>query len=273
MKSVTGFVQAEAPHIRQSELCASCHTLITQAFGPNGEVIGSLPEQMNYQEWQHSAFNKEERSCQSCHMPAAPGPVRASSVLGDARDTDGPARVRRWERVHGPDAEPVPHRARRHGAALRARGHRPSHDPSAAAGHGYARRLHAGTDRERTALQRRRPEPDRPQVPDRLPVPSHVAARHRARRARHARSSNLAPSTRTGAIRGNDNDADPKRFEPHYEEITRPDQVQIYEPILGDRTGVPTTGLLTATQYLKDNRLLPRGLRQGDGGGGDWRLR
>ena len=34
MKSVTGFVQAEAPHIRQSELCASCHTLITQAFGP-----------------------------------------------------------------------------------------------------------------------------------------------------------------------------------------------------------------------------------------------
>ena len=38
-----------------------------------------------------------------------------------------------------------------------------------------------------------------------------------------------------------------------------PDQVQIYEPILGDRHGVPTTGLLTATQYLKDNRLLPRG--------------
>ena len=43
MRSVTGFVQAEAPHIRQSELCASCHTLITQAFGPDGEVIGSLP--------------------------------------------------------------------------------------------------------------------------------------------------------------------------------------------------------------------------------------
>jgi hypothetical protein len=35
--------------------------------------------------------------------------------------------------------------------------------------------------------------------------------------------------------------------------------VQIYESILGDRSSVPTTGLLTATQYLKDNRLLPRG--------------
>ena len=38
MRSVTGFVQAEAPHIKQSELCATCHTLITKAFGPNGEV-------------------------------------------------------------------------------------------------------------------------------------------------------------------------------------------------------------------------------------------
>ena len=33
MRSVSGFVQEEAPHIKQSELCASCHTLITEAFG------------------------------------------------------------------------------------------------------------------------------------------------------------------------------------------------------------------------------------------------
>jgi hypothetical protein len=35
--------------------------------------------------------------------------------------------------------------------------------------------------------------------------------------------------------------------------------VQIYETILGDVSGGVTTGLLTASQYLKDNRLLPRG--------------
>jgi hypothetical protein len=62
-----------------------------------------------------------------------------------------------------------------------------------------------------------------------------------------------------GSIRGSDSDADAGRFEPHYEQITSADQVQIYEPILGDPKGRPTTGLLTATQYLKDNRLLPRG--------------
>jgi hypothetical protein len=65
--------------------------------------------------------------------------------------------------------------------------------------------------------------------------------------------------TARGSIDGNDNDANAATFEPHYEEITRADQVQIYESILGSPTGTPTTGLLQATQYLKDNRLLPRG--------------
>jgi hypothetical protein len=62
-----------------------------------------------------------------------------------------------------------------------------------------------------------------------------------------------------GSIQGNDNDADPTRFERHYTEITSGDQVEIYEPILGDSSSRVTTGLLTATGYLKDNRLLPRG--------------
>ena len=86
MRSVTGFEQVEAPHVRQSELCATCHTLVTQAFDRDGRVIGSLPEQMNYQEWRHSAFDNEGRSCQSCHMSRTAGPIRVSSVLGAERD-------------------------------------------------------------------------------------------------------------------------------------------------------------------------------------------
>jgi hypothetical protein len=62
-----------------------------------------------------------------------------------------------------------------------------------------------------------------------------------------------------GSIEGNDNDEDASRFEPHYIEITRPDQVQIYEAILGDPAGRVTTGLLTGLRFLKDNRLLPHG--------------
>jgi hypothetical protein len=35
--------------------------------------------------------------------------------------------------------------------------------------------------------------------------------------------------------------------------------VQIYESIMGDLAGSPTTALLSAVRYLKDNRILPRG--------------
>jgi hypothetical protein len=40
---------------------------------------------------------------------------------------------------------------------------------------------------------------------------------------------------------------------------TTPDEVEIFEPILGDSQGHVTTALLSATQYLKDNRILPAG--------------
>ena len=66
----------------------------------------------------------------------------------------------------------------------------------------------------------------------------------------------------SGAIVGNDGDAAAPSFEPHYREISRADEVQIYESIMGTPAGQPTTGLLQATQYLNDNRLLPRGFNK-----------
>jgi hypothetical protein len=66
-----------------------------------------------------------------------------------------------------------------------------------------------------------------------------------------------------GRITGNDQDADGARFEPHYVTISRIDQVQIYESVMADPSGRVTTGLLTGTRYLKDNRLLPRGFDKG----------
>jgi hypothetical protein len=62
-----------------------------------------------------------------------------------------------------------------------------------------------------------------------------------------------------GSIQGNDNDADPLRFEPHYNEISDAEQVQIYEDIMAGADDKPTTGLLTAVRFIKDNRLLPKG--------------
>jgi hypothetical protein len=62
-----------------------------------------------------------------------------------------------------------------------------------------------------------------------------------------------------GSIQGNANDVDPARYEPHYQVIDSPDQVQIYEGIFVDVNGEITTGLLKGYEYIKDNRILPAG--------------
>jgi hypothetical protein len=62
-----------------------------------------------------------------------------------------------------------------------------------------------------------------------------------------------------GAIAGNDADEDPGRYEPHYTEIRSSAEVQVYESVMADPQGRPTTGLLSATSFAKDNRLLPAG--------------
>ncbi|MDG6777198.1 Calx-beta domain-containing protein [Thiomicrorhabdus sp. zzn3] len=48
-------------------------------------------------------------------------------------------------------------------------------------------------------------------------------------------------------------------YEPHHDTIDDANQVQIYEPVLGDVNGGITHVLLHANQYLKDNRLPPIG--------------
>ncbi|HNM47225.1 MAG TPA: hypothetical protein PKH51_09430, partial [Candidatus Sumerlaeota bacterium] len=84
MKSSSAFQPQQGDHIRASELCATCHTLLTQALDAQGKVIGELPEQVPYQEWLHSDY-KTTRSCQSCHMPLVEEDVPAASTFGVPR--------------------------------------------------------------------------------------------------------------------------------------------------------------------------------------------
>src|SRR3569833_3829491 len=85
MHSSTGQFQPQrGDQIRSAELCASCHTLITKALGEGGREIGSLPEQVPYQEWLHSAY-ANERTCQSCHMPAVAEATPIARILAAPR--------------------------------------------------------------------------------------------------------------------------------------------------------------------------------------------
>jgi hypothetical protein len=257
MRSATGFRPTEAKHIRQSELCATCHTLYTKALGPQGQVIGELPEQVPYHEWLHSGY-RERQSCQDCHMPVVQEDVPITSVLGKPRE--GVSRhiflggnffmqrmLNRFRDELGVTALPQEMEL----AAIRTVAHLQSQTARIAIAGIEVRagRLEAEISVENLAGHK---------LPTAYPsrrVWLHVIVRDGNKR-KVFESGALNPQ---GSIDGNDNDADPNRYEPHYSEISSSGQVQIYEDIMADAKGSPTTGLLSAVRYLKDNRLLPQG--------------
>jgi hypothetical protein len=257
LSSTEGYQPTQSEHIRQSELCATCHTLFTTALGPDGKVVGRLPEQVPYQEWLHSDY-RNTQSCQACHMPRVNEPVAITRVFGQPRE--GVSRhtfvaanffvqrmLNRYRETLGVDALPQELTA----AADRTVEYLGSR---AAAIRVTDTRIEGGRLRTDVVVENLGGHKLPTAYPSRRAW-LHVVVRDGAGRVVFESG---APNP-DGSIQGNDNDGDPTKFEPHYTEIRSVDQVQIYESILGDLSGGVTTGLLTAVGYLKDNRLLPRG--------------
>lgn len=264
MRSATGFTPTEAEHIRQSELCATCHTLITHALDREGSVIGELPEQVPYQEWLHSEY-RGTKSCQDCHMPVVETPTPIASVLGEPRE--GFARhefrgsnffmLRMLNRYRGElGVEALPQEL---DAAVRQTiQHLQSDTAAVSVAPPALDGSHLRFDVEVANLAGHK-------LPTAYPSRRawlHVVVRNAAGQVVFE-SGALAPD---GRIAGNDNDADGSRYEPHHTEITSPDQVQIYEAVMADPQGAVTTGLLTAVRFIKDNRLLPAGFSKASAG-------
>jgi hypothetical protein len=262
MRSSTGgFEPRRGEHLRSSELCATCHTLTTKALGPDGQEIGALPEQMPYAEWLHSDY-RESRSCQSCHMPLVSEEAAFSRVLGERR-----SEVRRhqflganflmqrmFSRYHdqsGMAAQPqeLASAAEKTIAFLQSQSaHVSISSPQ----------LHGGRLEARVSVENIGGHKLPTAYPSRRAW-LHVTVRDRSRRVIFESGA----LNGDGSIRGNDNDADATRYEPHYTLIRSPEEVQIYESVLRGAQGEVTTGLLAAVGYLKDNRVLPHGFDKG----------
>lgn len=255
--STGGFLPAEAPQIRDSALCGTCHTLYTVALDKNDKQIGQLPEQMPFLEWQHSDY-AATYSCQSCHMPEVQGETPITAVFGELRQG-----ARRHDFVGG-------------NFLMQRIFGKYWQDLSVSA---LPNELDVAAQSTINFLQSQSARVTIPNVDaaagkltvdvlvenltgHKLPTayPSRRAWLHVVIRDHGGRtvfeSGAVNPD---GSIKGNANDADATRFEDHHREIASGDQVEIYESILGDPEGHVTTGLLTAIGYLKDNRILPHG--------------
>jgi hypothetical protein len=255
--STGGFLPGEATQIRDSALCATCHTLYTTALDKDGKPTGRLPEQVPYQEWQHSAY-AGNNSCQSCHMPEVKEKTPVTSLFGALRQ--GARRhtfvganffMQRVLSNYRQDLSVTALPQEFSAAAERTVNFLQSESARVS-----IRNIETGDGKLRMDVLVEN------LTGHKLPTayPSRRAWLHVVIHDRSGRTVfESGALNKDGSIQGNVNDTDPLRFEPHFREITSGDQVEIYEPILKDPEGQVTTGLLTAVGYIKDNRLLPRG--------------
>jgi len=257
MHAASGFVPEQSQHLQQSEYCATCHTLYTPVYTPQGDSGELFPAQTPYFEWYYSDYRQAE-TCQDCHAPEAQGSVRLTNQ-------DTPLRIpyRRHLFVGGNTyvLSMLDAKQEELGATASLQQFRSTYE---------ALISQLDADTARISLENST-------IVDtwmRLDLLVENYAGHKfptgysARRTWiHLKVTDVNGElvfesgdwTPAGQITGDAFDETGKAYEPHYDQITGQDQVQIYETIPVDSAGEVTTVMLYAAARAKDNRLLPAG--------------
>lgn len=259
MRMSVGYTPTRGGHVSDSSLCGACHVFYSQTLDASGKPTGkSFPEQTTYLEWAHAA-KPYSPTCQDCHMPRAAGAVGVSNrppwlakrrpfsmhhfVGGNAfmlellRDNRRSLQATAGGSQFDATIDRTLTQLGRTSARLRVSASRRQD------------RLHAVVKVENLAGHK---------LPSGIPIRRvwiHLAVKDDS--GRMVWESGRCNAN--GRIDGNDADDDPLTFEPHHRTISRPDQVQIYEPVMADPEGRVTCTLTRAERYAKDNRLLPEG--------------
>ena len=259
MHSATEFRPTEGEHVTSSALCASCHTVFTHAVRPEGGRGPQFSEQATYLEWQASAYSGDGgESCQDCHMPEVADEVPVTRVLGRTRPNVSRHVFRggnffmlhmlnRYRDELGVVALPQELEL----AAVRTADHLRTATASVEIGQPVVRegRLEADvTVRNRTGHKFPTAYPSR-----------RAWLRVAVTDGTGRRIFESGAFSADGSVTGDDHDADGTRYEPHHTEIDSPGQVQVYQAVMVDGSGGVTTGLMSAEEWVKDNRLLPDG--------------
>ena len=255
MSGQTGFIPAFGEHMRSSEVCASCHSLYTHTQDLDGEETGQIFfEQTTYLEWVNSAFNAENVQCQTCHMPL----VEGGAIAATQPNWLFPQRFGKHHFVGGNAF--MLKLMRDNAVQLNLSATSTQFDSTIA-------RTTASLQQSTANLNVRQLASS----PDEWAFEVEVEnlAGHKFPSGYPARVAFLEFTlvstsgdtlfhsgawSRENGIAGRD-----AGWEPHWNEITEENQVQIYELVLGDVAGQTTQVLERAAEVLKDNRLVPRG--------------
>ena len=263
MHQFVGITPVFGEHIHDAGLCAGCHTLITATVDDAGQYTGNtFVEQATYHEWLNSRYDDEHDniSCQGCHLPQiqdeiiisgnyqfltpkfpfglhelAGANVHMLKLMKDHRDVLGIA------------AEPE-HFDSTIAATLRMLQQK-TIDLSLETGV-----LHGDSASFKVKLVNKAGHK----------FPSGYPSR-RAWIEFLVKDQSGAVVFHSGAVNPDFSLADEDaNFEPHYNTINDPAQVQIYELVPGDVNGSFTNVLERGHAALKDNRLVPQGFSPDD---------
>jgi len=262
----SGYTPTFSSHISDSAMCATCHDLKTPFVDAAGDLVSTtpdteFPEQMPYTEWENSDFEdagSNPQSCQDCHMPqttskVANRPAGLSARAGFAKHHLVGANTTMLTLLKNNADELDVNSTNMDSSINRARTMLQSsvsiNINSASVTNGV---LEANISLTNNSGHK---------------TPTGYPSRRMWLNFKVTDSSNnvvfeSGGINANGSITGADNDTNPAIFEPHYDLITSEDQVQIYEPVMGNSDNQLTYTLLRGAQYLKDNRLTPQGFNK-----------
>ena len=256
MQFFVDFTPGYGEHIVNSEVCAGCHTLITETLDLEGNITGDqFVEQATYHEWKNSIYSVNGTQCNTCHMPRINDPIILAAEYAFL-NPQTPFGKHHFAGANVHMLELL--KANRDILDLRAT--EVQFDST------IARTKRMLQDR---TLNVQLSFVDRTSDSIFYSLQLENLAGHRfpsgfpSRRAfiefvvLDAEGDTVFKSGRTDSnyeVEGHN-----AGYEPHYDMINRTDQVQIYEMVMGDVFGNVTTVLERAKAPIKDNRLVPLG--------------
>ncbi len=254
MQSVVNYRGVYGPHMQTSELCATCHTLFTPYLDDAGEIAGSFPEQTAYFEWQNSVYRQDGIECQDCHMPRIDEAVKISSIPSMLAP-QSPF----WRHLFVGGNAFMLEMLRDNGDEIGVTATEAQFDSTIALTRRQLRQKTARLSVETTVEN------------DTLHIAATVEnlAGHKFPTGFPSRRAwlHVEVSDEAGTLlfeSGNFNDdgrivALSQDYVPHLDRIDSDEQVQIWEPVMVDVNGEVTRTLLRGADYIKDNRIPPKG--------------
>lgn len=261
MAEFVGLEPVYSPHINDAGVCASCHTLITEPFDLEGNPLGtSFIEQALYHEWLNSTYGEdfENITCQNCHMPTLEEPVVISA---NYKKLEPRSPYALHELAGGNSHMLKLMKDNREALGINASAEAFDETIAATLAMLQQKTLNMGVEvlgqEDQNLL---------------FTITLENKAGHKFPSGYPSRRAfvEVVAITETGDTLFHSGNMDDnfevygldEPFEPHHQEISDPEQVQVYEMVTADVNGDFTTVLEHAYSTLKDNRLAPKGFRK-----------